>query len=153
MIFLLLSCYPKPYAQERGSPYFIGDAQIINVDTSCDDDKWTIEVFTDAWTSNGTLWLARDLSRYEKHPINSIAATEDGTSDHLRVNLDITAEWQNFTPGESTGWLCSESSDISIAIVIYHGENQQPNDCIYWGEDIWGDFPNVDECDVWVFED
>ena len=153
MILLFWGCYPKPNAQERTVPYEIGDAQIIDIEASCEEDKWSIEVFTDAWTSNGTLWLAQDLSRYEKHPLYSIAAAEDGSSDHLRIVLDIVADWTMFTPGETTGWLCSDSPNISQAIVVYHGENQQPNDCVYWGEDIWGEFPNVDECDYWLFSD
>ena len=149
MIWFLLACYPQPHAQEEYSPFTIGDAQITEVSSSRENDQWRIELQTDAWTSNGTLWLAEDLDRYEKHPLYSIEAADDGSSDNLRIILDVVPDWNNFVAGESTGWLCSEAEALSSAIVIYHGETNLPNDCIYWGDDIWGDFPNVADCDFW----
>ena len=85
MIWLLFSCYPQPRAQDRLEPYYIGDAQITEAAVTCEEDKWTVEIKTDAWTSNGSVWMVFSEERYEKHPIYSIGAAPDGSSDHLRM--------------------------------------------------------------------
>ena len=148
-MLLLLSCYPQPIAQERATVFDIAEAEIKEISVLCEDEQWTLTVDTDAWTSNGTVWLAQDLNRYERHPLYSIGAAEDGSSDSLKLTLRILPDWRDFVAGESTGWLCSEQDDFSVAIMVYHGESNQPSDCVYWGEDIWGDFPSIDECDLW----
>ena len=149
MILLSLSCYPQPTAQVETVAFDINEAEITEVSALCEEDKWTFTVDTDAWTSNGTVWLAQGLHRYERHPLYSVGAAEDGSSDSLQLTLSVLPDWRDFVAGESTGWLCSEQDEFSVAIMVYHGESNQPSDCIYWGEDIWGDFPSIDECDLW----
>jgi len=149
MSWIFLSCYPQPQSEERLEPYLIGNAQITEAAVTCEEDTWTVEIKTDAWTSNGSVWIVQSSERYEKHPIYSIGAAADGSSDHLRMVLKIIPEWREAVGGNTSGWLCVDQESLSIAIVIYHGENNHPNDCVYFGEDVWGEFPSIDQCSLW----
>ena len=118
MIFIFLSCYPQPRSTEPLEPYQIGDATITELEVICEEDEWIVDVKTDAWTSNGTVWMVKSVENYEKHPIYSISAAADGSSDHLRMAIRVVPDWKDSVSGQSSGWLCSEHEALSIAIVI-----------------------------------
>ena len=149
MMWLFFACYPQPYAQEPLEPYSIGSAKITTATVNCEEDTWTVDVKTDAWTSNGTVWIVESIERYEKHPLYSIGAAADGSSDHLRMTLRVIADWRDAVGGETSGWLCSDFDELSIAIVINHGETADQNDCVYFGEGNWEEFPSLQPCSPW----
>ena len=88
MILLLLACRPDTDAPAPGPPFDYGTPAITDLDWSCseEDAEWEFTVRTDAWTSNGELWMAEgELA--EKHSIPSIGAEADGSGDKLRLRL------------------------------------------------------------------
>lgn len=148
MILWILGCYPQPQAQSSNQEIEFRDPNIITIEKICENDQWKFTVQTDAWTGNGVLIIATG-QRSERHPLSSYEATEDGFEDNLRVFLSVIPDWQEFSAGSSTGWLCSEESELSIAVSVYHPNSGEATDCLYWGEDIWEDSSTVVDCEAW----
>ena len=118
------------------------DPVITQTEWDCDTDTWSIIVQTDGWTGNGLVWIG-DVNRYERHPIYSIEASSDGSSDRLRINLTSTADWRDAQSGTLTGFYCDEKERLSLFILIKHPQTLETSDCAQLdgdqsnAQDIW----------------
>lgn len=145
---LFAGCYPQPSAQTSTFSIAFQEAEIIAASKSCENDQWRFFVDTDAWTGNGFLIIATE-DRSERHPLYSFEASEAGDSDKLRAFLSVIPNWQDFTAGSSTGWLCSQENELSIAVAVQHAVSAEVTDCVYWGDDLWGEYSSLDVCSFW----
>lgn len=141
-------CYPQPSADTASYSIEFRDAEIVTAAKICENDQWKFTTETDAWTGNGFVIMATE-DRFERHPLSSFEAAEDGNSDKLRVFLSVIPDWQDFSVGSSTGWLCSDEEDLSIAIAVQHAISGETTDCGYWGDDLWAEFSALEDCDIW----
>lgn len=144
-------CYPQPSGESTYHEIAFRDPDITAIEASCEDDQWRFIVETNAWTGNGFIILKAE-ERSERHPLSSFEAGEDGDSDRLRVFLSVIPDWQNFSAGSSTGWLCSDEEQLSVAIAIQHPVDGSVSDCVYWGEARWDEFSSLDACELWAWE-
>ena len=144
----LNGCYPQPLEDTARYEIEFQSANILSATKSCENDQWKFTVEADAWTGNGFVIMATD-ARFERHPLSSFEAAEDGSSDKLRVFLSIIPDWQDFSAGSSTGWLCSDEETLSVTVAVQHALDGNVTDCIYWGDSLWTNFSTIDECDAW----
>jgi hypothetical protein len=147
MILLLLSCRPATDALPPSDPFVYGTPEITELEWSCNEEEaqWEFVVSTDAWTSNGELWMAAgELA--EKHDIVSVGATADGSADKLRLRLDVVPDWRDAEPGSTTRWPCSDVERLSFLLWIHHPQSGNGTDCRFWGTPIWESVADVPEC-------
>ena len=141
-----------------GEYFYEGTPIITNLSWDCENEDalWTFVVYTDAWTGGGKLWMGDDESTVETHKIYSAKAASDGTSDKLKLELEVVADWRDATNGSSTGWQCDEAEDLSYLLVVYDGTGSEVTDCRYWGTetDLWEaeSLENVPTCET-LFEE
>ena len=123
---------------------------ITALDWRCDpaEASWTFAVEADAWTGAGTLWLAKDADRYEKHRVPSVSAEADGSADRLELTLATVADWRYQVSGASTAWRCAEAEALSYQIVVYTRDGADRADCRTWGDDpaLWDTLDDVPDC-------
>jgi len=159
-LLLLAACVAPGGGGETGE----GDSalartspSITQLDWSCDvqDASWAFSANADAWTGGGTLWMARDADRVEKHRVPSTAAAVDGSSDHLALNLSVVADWRYQVSGSSTAWRCSDQDLLSFQLAIYEADGSERADCRGWGADpeLWSALDDVPDCDTLLVAD
>lgn len=104
----------------------------MSVDGSCnlDQARWRIEVDTDAWASNARLIWTLDGEYAEQHPMQSVKAAEDGTSDRLRVDLFTVDDWRDAQPGNTTAFDCRDTPSAMIQVFDRDGT---ASDCVRFG--------------------
>ena len=152
-------CLSAPSGDTGALTYFHEGTPIItDLSSDCENEDalWTFVVQTDAWTGGGKLWMGDDESTVEAHKIYSAKAASDGSSDKLKLELEIVADWRDATNGSSTGWQCDESEELSYLLVVYESTGNEVTDCRYWGSqtDLWEaeSLENVPTCDT-LFEE
>ena len=135
MILLLLACRPETDAPAPTAPFDYGTPSISELDWSCseEDAEWEFTVRTDAWTSNGELWMAEG-ELVEKHAVPSVGAEADGSADKLRLRLGIVPDWRDAEPGSTTRWPCSARDGLSYLVWVFHPSSGDGTDCLYWGD-------------------
>ena len=135
MILMLLACLEPKSAMTEVIPY--GDPNIDVLSFDCDPStaRWSFEATTDAWTANGNLWLYIDPV-LEKHPIYSVSAAADGSSDLLELKLSVVADWRDASPGSSTQFQCSDFDALGLRLYVYHPETAEAADCVTAGADV-----------------
>lgn len=125
--------------------------QITAAGVDCDPSVplWTVTAETDAWTGNGRVYLSTDGVYVESHPLGSIAAAADGSSDSLRVRLGIVAEWRDVDSGASTVFNC-ETPDLAGVLQVYTRTGDGVADCRSFGEEVdrWADWDPDVQCTI-----
>ena len=143
MLISILGCVSASRLDTSHWQYEYSDPTISSVSVSCEDRVWTVETETDGWTGNGLLWLATD-ERYERHSIYSISADPEGTSDRLRTQLSVVADWRDQQSSTSTGFDCGDLTTLGIFIAIRHPESFAVSDCAeYSTEEAFMDVPTL----------
>lgn len=143
-------------AGATGQPLYSDTPSIRTIawDCSRDDQTWTLEVTTEHWTANGTLWMAKDTDYLEQHAVRSESAAWDGSSDQLSLELDIVADWREASSGSSTAFGCDSVTHeaINLRLVVYTPGSEEVGDCRSWGSNpsFFDDIEGVEACDlVW----
>lgn len=125
---------------------------VTQLDWACDaqDARWSFTADTDAWTGGGSLWIAKNSDRVEKHRVPSTTAAVDGSSDHLALTLSVVADWRYQVSGSSTAWRCSDQDALSFQLAIYDADGGARADCRSWGADpeLWSRLDDVPDCDT-----
>jgi hypothetical protein len=144
---------PTPLAILAGGVCFFGcvrgevaDTAVVVTDTppaittatvACDAEnaEWAFAVATDAWTGNGQLLWTTDGDYLEKHTLYSSEAAEDGSWDHLDLELSIVADWQDAASGSSTAFNCSDSGLTGI-LRVFTRTGGDVADCRVFGTEV-----------------
>lgn len=135
MILFFLACLEPTSEILEPIPY--GDPSIQRLSYECDEDaaRWEFVAITDAWTSNGNIWLYSPPV-LEKHPIYSVNSASDGTKDRLEITLNVVADWREASAGSSTQFHCDSFDDIGVRLYVYHPETSEAADCLTEGSEI-----------------
>ena len=140
-IFIIISaCSPLYSITPETETSVFASPNIDDITLSCLEDEWTLKITASAWTGNGRWWLGTTEHNIEEHPIYSISAAADGSSDTLRSILSSVPDWRDAQSGTYTRWYCNDIDEISIAVSIFEGERGLSNevaDCVEIGEDLW----------------
>lgn len=130
--------------------FSLNTPEITEVEWSCEENLWTILVSTNGWTGNGYLWLGSS-ERYERHPLYSIQAAPDASTDLLRIRLESTSDWRDAQSGQRTGFQCIEQLYISGHIMVLDPRSLEAADCYTFVgdntsfEEVWGEV-NLPDC-------
>ncbi len=141
-IIIFLGCSNSTVDSDLVS-WSLDDPVVTETELNCEDDEWTVIVQTEGWTGNGLVWIGSN-ERYERHPIYSIEAADDGTTDRLRIQLTSTADWRDAQSGSLTGFYCSEKEELSVYIIVRHPQTLDISDCVQLDgelsepDSIWG---------------
>ena len=88
MIYSFACLEPKS-AMTEVIPYGDPDIDVLTYECDPSTARWSFEATTDACTANGNLWLHIDPV-LEKHPIYSVSAASDGSSDLLEPQASVS---------------------------------------------------------------
>jgi hypothetical protein len=134
-----------------------GEPTIHTFEWACDVETatWSFEVETENWSHSASVALAIDETYLETHTLRSRGAAADGTSDTLKVEIDIVADWQDASSGSSTAFLCTAANLESLngRLYAYALPEGTLADCANFGveSDVLDSF-DLDTCDV-TYED
>ncbi len=125
--FIWLGCQSTPL--DTGSWQLeLSNPTITEMVVECESNQWSINVRTENWTGNGLLWLS-DGERYERHSLYSISASPDGSSDRLRSQLTVIADWRDVQSSRTTGFDCSDIDDLGIFAIVRHPQSYAVSSC------------------------
>ncbi len=114
-----------------------GPPSITLFSWGCDVEEatWFFEVETENWAQSAEVALARDETYLELHSLRSQSAAADGTSDKLRVELDIVADWQDASSGSSSAFLCNTANleGMNGRLYVYALPEADLADCANFG--------------------
>jgi hypothetical protein len=102
---------------------------------------WRFEATADAWTGNGSVRLSADGAYIERHTMYSREAAYDGSSDALRLDLGIVADFRDVVLGTTTAFNC-HSAGVSGILEILERDGRTTADCRVFGEapDRWSEW-------------
>ena len=138
LALVAVGCVPRmPDGPGQDGPFFDAEPTIDSLSWSCagDEGVWHFDVRTEGWTGGGRLWMAREPETAERHKVYSIGAAADGSSDHLYVELEVSADWRDAVPDESTRWQCGDVDALSYLFAILDPTGEARTDCRTWGAD------------------
>ena len=104
-------------------PFHDGVPEIQSIEWACDPEsnEWAFEIQTQQWTGGGWIWIGKSENNAEGHRIKSVEAAEDGTTDRLKLTLDIEEDWRDAQRSSSTRWLCSDTPQLSFLAIAHAG--------------------------------
>lgn len=148
MILLwLLACGPRGGLGTTDQPGDVGDdpAAIQELVWQCDTDgaAWLLEATTDAWSAGAYVYVAQSDSVWERHTALSVEAARDGSSDLLRAELDIEADWREASGDGRTRFRCEEADDLAWQLTVYDRAGEEATDCLRWG--VEGPFEEIED--------
>lgn len=120
---------------------------LSSVEWACDADgaQWELLAETTSWSGGGALWLTADARYVEQHPVRSIAAAADGSTDTLRVRLSVEPDWRLVQAGESTAFTCGEPAD---GLFVVYDPSGEVADCAWLGPDqAWQGVDGLPACE------
>jgi hypothetical protein len=149
---LLLSCgEPADLDSAAAGPFHSGSPTIDSVEWGCDlsSMEWSFEVKTEQWTGAGWLRMAKSLEYAEVHRLPSVGAAGDGSTDRLKLGLDIAQDWRAASSGRSTAYRCRDESLLSFMITVYDTTGETVTDCRTWGADpaLWTRMEGAHDCE------
>jgi hypothetical protein len=119
------------------------------LEVTCDGDapRWTIEARTRGWTTGGLLAWSVDGTYRETHPLASVSAARDGSTDRLQLTLDVAADWRDAATGSRTAFACEQPG---LAAVVHIRDGDALVDCRSFGEDParWAQWDESLACDA-----
>tara|TARA_B100000575_G_scaffold291177_1_gene296458 strand:+ start:650 stop:1177 length:528 start_codon:yes stop_codon:yes gene_type:complete len=153
MILWLISCWSTP--QPTGvsaDPFHSAPPRIVNLAAECSEDEgeWVFDVITEHWTGGGWVWMGTSTDNVEGHRLRSIGAAADGSTDALRVTLDIEPDWRDAARNKSTRFLCTERPQMSFLVTAYDPTGKAVADCRTWGADptLWLTVEAAHDCET-----
>ena len=133
-------------------PFHDGQPVIESIDWTCDPEanEWRFDVRTQHWTGGGWIWMGKSENNAEGHRIRSVEAAGDGTSDRLKLTLDIEEDWRDAARGSSTRWLCSDLPELTFLATVYDPRGDTVTDCRTWGHNhqLWTRIESAYDCEV-----
>ena len=152
MILWLLACGGSASLdQADDGPFHEEPPSISDIAFDCDPEEaeWVFEVSTVNWTGGGWVWMGKSDSNAEGHRIRSVEAAADGTSDRLKLTLDIEEDWRDASRGSSTRWLCSDTPNLSFLVTVYDPRGDTVEDCRTWGlhPQLWSRIESAHDCE------
>jgi hypothetical protein len=147
MIWIWLACAEDKLTIETETSR-LTDPEITAITWVCDaeTDSWTFEMKTNAWTSNGHIWIT-DGSTTERHYIQSIGAPADGSADNLELILEIVADWRDAEAGKRTQFRCRDENELSLLASVMHPETGEITDCFQSNAFDWREIEGSPSCD------
>jgi len=147
----LLACSTAPDFDAVGpGPFHEGEPSITSVEWGCelDDMEWTFEVETEQWTGAGWIRMAKSAAYSELHRLPSVEAAGDGSTDRLRLTLNVAQDWRAATSGRSTAWRCRDEGVLTYMITVYSTDGEAVTDCRTWGADtsMWTRITGAHDC-------
>lgn len=147
-ILLALSACPSPAPDTGVLDPEATDASITSLTVMCEGGSgvWTIDANTDAWSGGGQLTLSANGTYVEAHPIPSVDAALDGSSDHLHTELAVVADFRDVSVGGSTWFNCG-TPGLQGLFIVYSRDGERVTDCRRFGVDaaLWAEW-NLDSC-------
>ncbi len=133
---LTLSACPSPAPDTGVRDPEATDASITSLSIACDGGTgvWTIDAETDAWSGGGRLTLSADGAYVEVHPIRSVDAALDGSSDHLHAELSVVGDFRDVSVGGSTWFNCG-TPDLQGLFIVNSRDGERVTDCRRFGVD------------------
>lgn len=121
----------------------------VSVSCSVEDAAWSIAVDTVGWTGGGRLWMALAAASAERHVLPSVSAASDGSTDRLRLDLGVVADWRSAEPGSTTRWRCAQEAELSFLLTVLSSDGAETADCRFWGADLdlWSEVSGAPACD------
>jgi len=113
----------------------------------CDEDQvqWTLRASTTSWTGGAELWLTDDGQTAEVHPVPSIRAAADGSTDEVAVRLTVEVDPDRVRLGSSTRYPCQNPPDGVLLVLDQDGEVA---DCSVVGQtEQWRALPDGPACE------
>jgi hypothetical protein len=152
ILWLLAACTGGAELQPADpDPFHDGIPAIETIDWACDPEanEWTFEIRTENWTGGGWIWMGKSESNAEGHRIKSVEAAADGTTDRLKLSLDIEEDWRDASRSSSTRWLCSDTPQLSFLSTVYGPRGDEVEDCRTWGlqPQLWSRVESAHECE------
>lgn len=149
MLLALLACAAPPIDTGRTPIEYVSPA-ITVASAACDpnDPGWTFEVATDAWTGNGQVYLSADGAYVERHPMYTVGAAYDGTSDALRLVLGIAVDFRDVVAGSTTVFNCNAEA-LTGVLQVFERDGRTVADCRAFGEapERWKEWSASVACD------
>jgi len=129
---------------------------ITAVTVECDAERaaWSFTVDTTGWTGNGQVLLSSDGDYVERHPLDSVSAAADGSTDRLDLDLDVVSDWRDVSEGSTTAFNCA-TPDLLGVLRVYERTGDEVADCRIFGEqpDRWAAWEPDTACTQAVVED
>jgi len=142
----LLACTPDPVDDSGSSPFDLQPPQLSCVTLVCDVDAstWRLDAVATSWTGGGLLYWTPDGVYVESHPVRSRSAAPDGSSDELRLELDIVGDWREASSGNSTALRCT---DDPSALFLLSATDGQVAQCSILGDPaVWDGIEGPPSC-------
>lgn len=149
---LVLLCGCAPLGQDTGRPApSWEDPVIVEATAACDvaAARWSFEVATEGWTGNGQVLLSADGSYIEKHPLYSVGAAADGSTDELALGLAVVRDFRDVVVGTSTAFNC-DAVGLTGVIRVYDRAGDRVADCRAFGAspERWAEWDGSLGCDT-----
>jgi len=135
-VFVFSACRPESLPSIQDSDYPLPEISSISLDCDEQQARWSLELLANAWTGNGELWFSTDGRYIEVHPIVSIEAAADQSSDQLTLSLQVVSDWKQVELGSTTVFNC-HSPGLAGRIRLYAVDGNTEADCRRFGEDLW----------------
>lgn len=149
-LLLLAGCAPLDQDTGRPAPTY-EDPVIVEASAVCDvaAARWSFEVTTQAWTGNGQVLLSADGTYIEKHPMFSVGAAADGSSDALALSLSVVRDFRDVVAGTSTAFNC-DAAGLAGVLRVYDRPGDAVADCRGFGDspERWAEWDSSAACDV-----
>lgn len=146
LAWLAVACAPAVPVPPGASPD-LRPPRITEAQLTCDarTATWTLAVRSDAWSGGGTSAWTTDGRYVEVHPVRSVAAAGDGSSDELLLVLPVVSDWRDAAPGRGTDFGCAADPDVVFWLFDTAGD---PTDCWSRGPhpEVWRGVDGVDAC-------
>ncbi|MBN2799342.1 MAG: hypothetical protein JXX28_09370 [Deltaproteobacteria bacterium] len=116
------------------------------VQVRCDPgrERWSIEVSASAWTGGGALLWTVDGQWIEEHPLRSVAAAADGSSDLLALELDQVGDWRAFQTGATTAMSCDDA--VGWWVYLYDRDGQIATCASGGSAGVWDRVDGLPDC-------
>jgi len=113
LLLTVAGCRLPPVDSEPLVEVTLTTPEITASQLLCDEtlERWQLDVSASSWTGGGALWWTTDQIYIESHDVRSRSAAPDGSSDELRLRLNIVADWRDAQTNLSTAFLCASEPD------------------------------------------
>ena len=157
MLWLLACGTPTPPERTIDNPFHDAPPRIQTLSAECvpEEGEWIFDVLTQHWTGGGWVWMGTAANNAEGHRLRSVSAAADGSTDALRLTLDIAADWRDAARNSSTRFLCADRPRMSFLVTAYDARGEGVEDCRTWGHDpaLWLSVDAAHNCETeWVTE-
>lgn len=123
--YLLLFACLGPSSSDSDLPAFqltVPTLETVTVVCDVDAATWTAKAHATSWTGGGRLLLTRGDDYFEAHAVNAIRSAADGSSEDLRLEIDVVDDWREQGAGSSTVFGCAPATSWRFLLYDLEGE-------------------------------